>query len=127
MQLAVERRIRDNFGMPAATHTDLYRSGNAGSAQLSRLRLNIANSDVETYRIGAEVWVRAGTGGVSTFDRPQAWRGPTWRLPAGTDLPDELVLRSDISGHWTVEPARDMRLSEYEAALETLNARFVRL
>jgi|SRR6185437_6386499 hypothetical protein len=111
----------------AATHLDLFRSGNAGSAQLSRVRLNVPDPDIETFLVDTETWVRARSGGVSTYDAPQpSWRGPAWRLPAKTTIPAGIEIRSDAPGHWMWEAARDMPLDEYVAALEQINVLFAR-
>lgn len=74
------------------------------------------------------MWVKANTGGVSTWDTPNAaWRGPTWRLPLGSQYPDELLPTNDAPGHWSWEPSRDMLLVEYVTALEAVNALFVKV
>lgn len=113
--------------MPAATQIDLFRSGNSGSAQMARVRLTGADPDVEVFLAAGDQWVRAGSGGVSTFETPQNWRGPTWILHAGSDIPDELVIRNDVPGHWMWEPSRDMLLADYVAALEKMNGWFVKV
>jgi hypothetical protein len=108
------------------TSIDLFRSGNASSARLSSPRLAGADPDVETYaHPSGDRWVRANTGGVSTWDVPEpAWRGKVWRLAAGSGFPDELVLNNDGPGHWAWEPSRDMPLADYLAALQAVNVLF---
>jgi len=114
--------------MADVTRIDLFRSGNASSAQLSRPRVDLPNPDLEIFLVSSVVWVRAGTGGVSTWERPSpTWRGRTWRLPAGVPIPDELVVTNDMPGHWLWEPSRDMPLAQYVSALESVNAHFIRV
>jgi len=38
-----------------------------------------------------------------------------------------LYLWNDYPGHWAWEPAIDMPLSDYEAALAAINAKFIRV
>ena len=115
-----------------ATQIDLFRSGNATSAQLARLRLHptVPDPDVETYTdpSSSDEWVKASSGGVSTWEQiDPSWRGRPWRLPYGAQYPDELRLSTDAPGHWLWEPSRDMPLAEYVAALEAVNAQFQRV
>jgi hypothetical protein len=111
------------------TTIDLYRSGNAGSARLDRVRVQPGNSDVDLFLDPAtgEMWVLAANGeGVSTWDAVDpTWRGKPWRLPMGSVYPDSLrVWSNGVPGHWAWAPARTMLLSEYVAALATVTPLF---
>ena len=71
-------------------------------------------------------------GGVSTFDRPTAGEPHWWCLPAGTELPPELVARRDHTlrdgrTHYSLAPACNMPLDAYRAALAALHDRCRRI
>jgi hypothetical protein len=106
-----------------ATPTDLFRTGNSRSAQLDRIRVP---KDVTTFQNNGIEWVACGSGGASTFDLKRSWPGSWWKLPAGTNY-DELVLvlRKDHGRHWLFEPVCDMPLTDYLAALRAVNANFI--
>lgn len=106
------------------TQLDLYRAGNATSARFDRVR----PQDVVIWRTGTGDWVVARSGGVSTFDRPQGLSGPWYRLPRGAAYDDATFhLSNPHPGRWKWEPARDMPLADYIAALAALNQTFVRM
>jgi hypothetical protein len=108
------------------TTVDLYRSGNASGPCMHKVRL-APLPDVDHYTdVHGHVWVKAGTGGISTFETPAPnWRGKAWRLRAGATHPASLRVWSDSPGHWLWEPANDMRLSDFCRDLESMNALFV--
>jgi hypothetical protein len=85
----------------AATPVDLYRSGNASSANMHRVRLQ-PPMDVQVYTDSrSELWVKAFSGGVSTWDAPDpTWSGKVWRAPAGSPVPVGLAVWTDGGGHW---------------------------
>ncbi len=108
------------------TTVELYRAGNATSAKLDKPRFNF---DLAVFQKNAMDWVRAGSGGMSTFESPDnAIKGVWWRLPAGTEYNDSLLLVwNDFANHWSWDPAVDMPLSEYISALSDVNVKFVRV
>lgn len=83
--------------------------------------------DVIIYQKNGVDWVQMATGGAST--RSVAYRlrraGRWWRIPAGTNYPDALVVYNDHGNHWVWEPAHDMPLFDYVAALAGMNGTFV--
>jgi hypothetical protein len=109
------------------TPLDLFRSGNASGPRLDRVRINIADPDVDTYVDQAgTTWVVANGKGVSSWDAPDpSWRGKPWRLPRGETYSDLLLLWNDDPGHWTWVAAADMPLVDYEEALRVVGAKFV--
>jgi|ERR1043166_653125 hypothetical protein len=111
--------------MPAAyTPRDLFRAGNATGP-----KLDVRAKDVIVFPYNNDVWVIAYSGGVSVWDAVRvALRGPWYQLPAGTVYDDAaLYPYDDQRGHWTLQPARHMRLAEYVAALATLAPKFIRV
>lgn len=111
------------------TPEDLYRSGNATSPNLDRVRITGPDRDVDHYADqSGQVWVEANGKGVSTSTAPDpSWRGRPWRLPAGSSYPDELLVWPDEPGHYAWVPARDMRLEDYKAALALAGKGFVKV
>src|SRR5262245_53608621 len=107
----------------AGTPVDLFRAGNAGGPRLDHVR---PNRDIAAYRQGGVDWVRAGTGGVSTFASRKPWGGIWWRLPAGTTHSDLLLVYNDHGDHWVWAPAQDMGMDRYTALLARLNLHFLR-
>jgi hypothetical protein len=105
------------------TTLDLFRAGNAAGAKLDAVRA----IDVVIYAPGGIEWVRGRSGGISTFDAINpALGGRWWRLPAGAEFDSALLfVWNDYQGHWSWEPALDMPLNTYRAALSAVNARFV--
>lgn len=126
MDCSLGRLPRRSDRRMAAAHTprDLYRAGTATSARFDRVRAR----DVLIGRSGAEDWVFAGTGGVSTSEQPIGLAGSWYRLPQGTPYDDAaLRLTNPHAGRWEWEPARHMPLADYRAALARLNQEFVRV
>jgi len=80
--------------------------------------------DVNHYTVSGQVWVRAGTGGISTFDCMCTSSGRWWHLPAGHDYGPLLLVWNDHGSHWSWEPAQDMSLTDYRALLSKSNAEF---
>src|SRR4051812_29620542 len=96
------------------TPLELYRAGNRSTARFDVLR---PGEVMVQIRQGHD-WALARSGGVSTFDAPIALNGIWHRLPAGTPYDDAIFsLWNDYPGHWAWEPAQDMPLSDYIAAL----------
>jgi hypothetical protein len=111
------------------TPLSLYRSGNATSARLDRVRTEGPSRDVDT-RLDAEgnIWVIANGKGMSTSDAADSdWRGIPWRLPQGHHYSDVLLVWNDAPGHWVWQPGEDMLLSDYVQALEESNRQFVKV
>jgi hypothetical protein len=52
--------------------------------------------------------------------------GRPWRLPAGSQYPDELLVWPDEPGHYAWAPAKDMTLEDYKAALFLAGKGFVK-
>ncbi|MER2251646.1 hypothetical protein ABS772_17150 [Methylorubrum podarium] len=94
--------------------------GNAAGARLDHVR----PVDLAHFHVGGVVWVRAGTGGISTFANPRQDRGRWWRLPAGYDYGPLLLVENDHGDHWSWEPGVDMPLSDYRSLLMQANLRF---
>jgi hypothetical protein len=108
--------------MPETT-TDLYRRGSASSPRLDHVRVG---KDIEVFERDSVLWVRARSGGVSTFSRPafgQHW----WRLPQGYSYPDTLDVVNDHGHHYGWEPNVDMPLTEYVALLVAVHPHFIRV
>jgi hypothetical protein len=91
-----------------------------------RLSPPSTNPDVTHYMHQGEIWVAANSGGVSTFSAPdpRTWRGPVWKAPANSPIPQGLIVWEDDPGHWLWSPAADMRLAEYCQALAKANGLF---
>lgn len=107
------------------TSIDLYRSGNSTSARLNKIR----PKDVDIYSDGSgNIWVKANGKGVSTesFADP-GWSGKPWKLHQGHIYSSDLNVWEDSPGHWLWAPARDMLMSDYEAALTQSNGQFVKV
>ncbi len=112
------------------TIVDLYRSGNASSPGLDKLRTaqNSPNPDIDTYInvLLGDVWVKSGTGGASTVEQPDPfWRGKTWFLRRGSSFSDRLKVVNDAVGHWSWEPAVDMKLTEFRQLLADVQTQWV--
>ena len=106
------------------TPTNRYRMGNAGDPKMDDVPIKMPNPHIDTFTdVNGDVWVRAGTGGVSTWDTPNAGlRGKAWLIPSGTVYSDRLRAWSDSPGHWIWEPVDDMLLREFQADLAAVNA-----
>lgn len=108
----------------AHTPLDLYRAGNTNGARIDNVRIR----DVQMGRNGLVWIVFAGTGGVSLQEAPAGLAGPWYRLPARTAYDDALLLLKSVGrGRWHLEPAHDMWLVSYKAALARLAPEFVRV
>jgi hypothetical protein len=106
------------------TSVTLYRRGNSKTPRMDHVR----DDDVARYvnHDGVEC-VIARSGGISCFDTtPCPGKGPEWRLPAGTEYPDDLYLRDDPDepDHWTWEPEVDMTMTRYKDLLATVGLSF---
>jgi hypothetical protein len=105
------------------TTTNLYRMGNAGSPKMDDVRIKVPYQEIDTLtKANGDVWVMAGTGGVSTYEMPNnGLRGKTWLIPIGTPYSDRLLVWSDEPGHWIWEPVEDMPLTEYKVCLAAVH------
>ena len=74
------------------------------------------------------VWVRAGTGGMSTYETVGEASKKWWKLAAGSTYDNTLLLVwNDGPDHWLWEPKRDMLMTAYKAALAVVNLKFTRV
>ncbi len=77
------------------------------------------------------IWPRLGAGSVGrriNAEQPLALRGTWYRLPAGTADDDAVFfLNNDYAGHWSWEPAQNLLLADYVAALAAINQDFIRV
>lgn len=87
---------------------------------------HVRSKDVDTFTLGGETWVRAGTGGISTSEVPGPLAGRWWRLDAGYDYGVLLLVWNDHDHHWSWEPSRDMRLLDFRTALKASHPDFFR-
>ncbi len=115
----------------AVTPATMYRIG-ARNAQLDRVRC--PDVAIASRSGDAEIWVRASTNGgspgISCWASHQlasqaSVRGHVWELASGATY-DENCLRlwQPRPDKWYWSPARDMRGSEFIAALRAVNALF---
>ncbi|MBH8554194.1 hypothetical protein I8751_17855 [Nostocaceae cyanobacterium CENA357] len=104
------------------TPIDLYRMGNATSSRID----NIRSQDIETYEEDGDIWVVAGSGGISTF-AVQGVGKNWWKLDRGTDIPNELRLVNDYGNHWLWEPSYTMRIEDYKMALQLVGEAFYKV
>jgi hypothetical protein len=90
---------------------------------MDSVRVSLPHPDIDhEIDVNGDVWVLAGTGGISTWETPQSGlRGTSWLIPAGTPYSDRLRLWSDEPGHWLLEPARNMLLSDFKDDLAAIN------
>jgi len=82
--------------------------------------------DIEAFERDSVLWVRARSGGVSTFSRPafgQHW----WRLLQSYSYPATLDVVNDYGHHYSWEPNVDMPLAEYIALLVAVHPHFIRV
>ena len=105
------------------TSRPLFRMGNAASPRMDHVRA----IDVEVELRAGVMWVRAGTGGVSTFDAVGRMRGSWWRLKEGYDYGSLLLVWNDHGSHWSWGPADDMPFEQYRASLAAAGLAFRRL
>jgi hypothetical protein len=106
------------------TVKDLYRSGNTTSNRMGDVRPLVdeggkKKGDIEIVTREGVEWVVAGTGGVSTFTTPRPPSTKWWKLPAESEIPDQLEVTEDTSlpGHYLWEPKEDMTLAQYKELL----------
>ena len=109
------------------TPIELWRLGDRGTSRLNKMRLPPrppgAKIDIRTFTTKeGELWVKAGTGGVSIFDgkNPKLRGTHWWRIPANSPIPSELKITKDsrkdkITGltHYRIEPIFDMPLNMF--------------
>ena len=96
---------------------DLYRLGNFTSSRLDHVR---SGKDVTTYDRNGVIYVRANGKGISllTEKRANTFTGSwLWKIPAGTRLPNGLVLNHDAPEHYALCPKTDMSVEAYRALL----------
>lgn len=105
------------------TTTDLYRRGNALGPRLAHVRVS---KDVVTFLQNGIEFVRAHSGGVSTFSSPGPGRN-WWLLPAGSAYPDEISVLNDHGNHYNWEPNVDLPLVDFVALLGTVEPAFTRI
>ena len=74
------------------------------------------------HRDGAD-WVRARSGGVSTFSTP-GFGNLWWELPAGCEDPEDLIVVNDHGGPFSWEPRMDRPLTEFVALLASTEPAF---
>jgi hypothetical protein len=88
-------------------------------------------ADITIEIVQGGKWVRCvpSPRGISTFDRPDTFRGKTWlyyKIPAGTKIPYGLAIIKDgyngrlSATHYTIAPAWDMPLDHFKALLNAL-------
>ncbi|MCB8779464.1 hypothetical protein [Planktothrix agardhii] len=99
----------------------LYRQGNANSPRMD----NVRDRDVDIYDYSGEKWVETFSNGISTFESPKLGRN-WWRIDAGIQIPDSIILINDKNDHWGWRPAYTMRLLEYQELLKQVSIHFVR-
>jgi hypothetical protein len=105
------------------TPRDLWRLGTKNSPRLDKPRIppRPGTVDIQTYTNNGEPWVKAGAGGISTFDKINLrlngdhW----WKIPAGTQIPVGLKVTKNHTDrslgvtHYRIEPKYDMPLSQF--------------
>jgi hypothetical protein len=90
-------------------------------------------ADIIVETRGGEPWILIENAprGLSTFDKPNAFKGDQWKyfmIPAGTPLPEGLTVIKDAyydryqATHYTLAPARDMPLKTFRTLLLQLFA-----
>src|SRR5262245_51793171 len=88
-------------------------------------------ADITIKPVKGEPWVfiEHFPRGASSFDKPKVFKSRAWeyfRIPAGTRLPEGLAVVKDryneVYGatHYTLAPARDMKLAEFKLLLKIL-------
>ena len=107
------------------TPIELWRLGTKSSARLHNLRVPPrppgATVDIQTYAKNGQVWVKAGTGGISLFDgkNPRLDGPHWWRIPANSPIPMELKVtrnhKDRLTGltHFRIEPIFDLPLDHF--------------
>lgn len=105
--------------MPKTT-TDLYRRGNVSGPRMTNVRIS---KDIVVFQVNGVDWVAARSGGISTFSAQGPGRN-WWRLPAGFDYPDELLVVNDHGNHYNWEPNVTMTLADFIALLGSTESAF---
>jgi hypothetical protein len=106
------------------TTTGLYRRGNSTSPRMDHVRTG-PNGDLTVQNRNADDWVIGKSGGVSCFDyTPTPGTGREWTLVKGSTYSDDLYLRDDQNGHWSWEPAVDMKLEDFKNLLRRIGRNF---
>jgi hypothetical protein len=82
--------------------------------------------DISVYQYLGSTWVKAHSGGVSTFSR-QGWGKNWWELESEYEYPDDLLVINDHGTHYSWEPNKDMPLSTYKNLLATVNQAFTKV
>jgi hypothetical protein len=107
----------------ALTPIELFRAGNKTTPRFEHLKVGEV---VVQSRSGVDWVLGSRVGGASTLATPIALKGTWYRLPQGTIYDSSIFdLWNDYPGHWSWEPAQDMLLDTYVAALAALNAEFI--
>ncbi|EDN67205.1 hypothetical protein BGP_2730 [Beggiatoa sp. PS] len=97
-------KISQNFYLINFTGIDLYRSGNATTPNLDKVRIPPRNGaiDIEIYEKDLNdqkvIYVDSTSGGISTFDAPlpsQNQKVRWWKIPKGSIIPDGLQVTKD--------------------------------
>jgi len=137
--LIARNRLEDYFD--GAVPTNLWRAFNTSKKGGHPMDLleegyyrsdgNFRRADVTITPVNGEPWVlvKHYPGGLSTFDKSKTFKRGSWeyfKIPAGTRLPEGLAVVKDeynkVYGatHYTLAPARDMKLSEFKLLLKIL-------
>lgn len=117
-------RSEDNPYVPE----NLFRVGNAAGPRLDYVR----DRDITIIYQGDKAIVLPHTGGISVFNKihPRL-RGIWWKCSAGTPCPEELTIVCDRerSGlrHYSIQPAYQMELQAFQAALRRFAEYFERV
>lgn len=114
------------------TPTDLWRLGTQNSPRLDKPRLppRSGTVDIHTFVSGGETWVKAGSGGISTFDKiNRRLNGDHWwKIPSGTKMPFGLKVTKNYKDralgitHYRIEPRHDMSLAKFISLLTMLTS-----
>jgi hypothetical protein len=135
------RRLAMNTSKPifiSFTPVDLWRLGVANSPRLDNPRVPPrppgASIDIQTYERNGAVWVRAGSGGISTFDgiNPKLNGTDWWKIPQNSPIPAGLQVsrnhmdRTTGLTHYRVEPQFDMPLQNFRYLLSVFAKTAVR-
>jgi len=112
--------------LAGTTTVALYRLGNGSGPRLDAVRsmkTGHAKDDVVVFGKDGKHWVKAGSGGISTFSTAQR-KKDEWVLNRGASYPETLKLVNDHGSHWSWEPSADMPLDDYKTALHAVGAHF---
>jgi len=82
--------------------------------------------DVVTFLQDGIEFVRAHSGGISTFSRPGPGRN-WWVLAEGYEYPDEIEVINDHGNHHSWEPMVDLPLADFVALLATIESAFTKM